>query len=747
MKNAKKFSAFAAVAAALVCACAAQAGGVELVDWSSVSGTYTVPADTTNDVTSIEDFERVSNLSSVTFGNANSALRFTVPYYPHNLQFRNPGTVIMSERVLITATNKSETVINSVRNTLANKGFLKGVFEKGIDSDDGSTKRKLGVSGEADYYGTVAISFLGPVSNVNVTLNTRIDLGDDAYLDSDGNALAYDSRVGMIRQRGGTFLRSSYYLGGKTAAARAAYVMEGGVSTNLPTWALKQPYVYGRYFHFRQTGGYFIDGVYQTPDDHRGWFRPDSQNAEANKVIPSDFIFGGKAVALNRFDGYVGPYNLAVMGDADVMAKWIAGNGEVSAKYHHILAANGGVMTRSIYEVLSNRVFHAFNGGTVRRYEYPGARAFGYAGATGNPVQVRVYENGGCIDNGGQTSAFYLPNLKAPEGNVLMSVALSEELAGKIWTTPPAVEITDSTHSGTNAWAIADYDFDSGKVTNITIVCRGEKYSGEEGAVTANLRYKDGDALLTTPLVCTVGPCASGDMTFCGTGTGPVNSGASTNTYEGLTVIDMDMNGDYDHPASTKSADQHSFIVSANAYTPFFASTGIVVRSGGFGRDYVNGRPYVTNYFPRLQRLELYGGHIASFVFEVKDTVVGGETWITRHSLDQWNANYAGHLYIPANGTLWIDAASAATNNIPTLKYGRFVARAGAKLKIRNPEALKDFGTKRPVLDLSGVENLSGTENLELPTEHDELGRLFWNEEKTILYWRKHSDGMMLIFR
>ena len=92
-------------------------------------------------------------------------------------------------------------------------------------------------------------------------------------------------------------------------------------------------------------------------------------------------------------------------------------------------------------------------------------------------------------------------------------------------------------------------------------------------------------------------------------------------------------------------------------------------------------------------------------------------------------------------------AIAAATNNIPTLKYGRFVARAGAKLKIRNPEALKDFGTKRPVLDLSGVENLSGTENLELPTEHDELGRLFWNEEKTILYWRKHADGMMLIFR
>ena len=76
MKNTNKFGAVAAVAAAVFCACDVQATPI---DWNAVSGTtYTVPADTTNEVLTAEEFVKVTNLlTKVIFANGNSTLRFT----------------------------------------------------------------------------------------------------------------------------------------------------------------------------------------------------------------------------------------------------------------------------------------------------------------------------------------------------------------------------------------------------------------------------------------------------------------------------------------------------------------------------------------------------------------------------------------------------------------------------------------------------------------------------------------------
>ena len=94
MKNAKKFGAFAAMAAAVFCACEVQATPI---DWNAVSGTtYTVPADTTNEVLTAEEFVKVTNLlTKVIFANGNSTLRFTTSTYPSSVTFQGPGTVLM----------------------------------------------------------------------------------------------------------------------------------------------------------------------------------------------------------------------------------------------------------------------------------------------------------------------------------------------------------------------------------------------------------------------------------------------------------------------------------------------------------------------------------------------------------------------------------------------------------------------------------------------------------------------------
>ena len=68
------------------------------VEWPAAGGTYTVPANTTNDV-SAADFQQVNALSKVIFSNAGSALRFTTSTYPSNVSFEGAGSVIMANEV------------------------------------------------------------------------------------------------------------------------------------------------------------------------------------------------------------------------------------------------------------------------------------------------------------------------------------------------------------------------------------------------------------------------------------------------------------------------------------------------------------------------------------------------------------------------------------------------------------------------------------------------------------------------
>ena len=717
---------------------AAFAGGIVNVDWASVSGKHTIPADTTNEVLTAADFTCFTNrVTGVKFGNENSTLRFAVSTYPTNMTFEGYGTVLMSEKVLLFA----NTFLKHSNGSTTTGKFLRFIFEKGIDSDDGATLRKLDIDPGGTCFYNAVVSILGPVSNVDlkVLMAARVDVGGTASLATSGNVICYQGRKGMLRQRGGAVSMTSYYIGSRYDS-QCAYLLEGGTFTD----SYKMLYAFSRYLQFRQTGGLFRAD--------QSWYRADKEvNVDNATSLPSDFIFGGSAVATNDFSSYAGPLNLVVMDGAQVKAGQFDTHDDEKAKYRQIIACNGGVLSAGVIPNSTNTYF-SFNGGRRVRTEWDGAKMFGDSSKENNPIWVRIYENGGTIDNTDRDS-FTMPSLKAPVGNAVQSIAMSDELANMVFQTPPAVEITDASGAGSNAVAFVDYDFDSGKVTNITIACRGENYSGAVGDVTANLRYGRNTAvLLTTPLACTVGTCGGGDVTFACTTAHTINSGNTTNTYRGLTIIDMDTTRTYDHTAASINVGSYFINTSDRKYNPQFASTGLVVRSGCFGRDYINSyRPNITNYFHSLERLELRGGYFFGFeVNSVKDIVVGGETWLERPyegATDPSNSPYFPILTIPADGTLTIDAACLASGATPALKFGKEVNFAeGAKITVENWEPGSGSRSGVTLLDLSGVTTLNGTPAVEVPEELAGKVLLKWDSSTKKLRGRR-IEGFRIYFR
>ena len=732
MKNTNKFGAFAAMfATAVMCAHNAWA-----VDWSQYRGkTYTVPADTTNEVSGA-DYAAVNAISTIVFENEHSALLVTTSAIPNSVKYQGPGSVIFPQKVVL---GKGDTVLRRTLGAGDANNFVKFVLCDGMETYDGVSKNFYYWYNGSYYSDTNATFYLdGQVTNItfrggaNSGYNGRFDFGEHIDLVLGSQIASYAGSIGVIRQRGGKIFAPSYYIG-QTTTSYAAYLLEGGsltVRNGDTRW-----YAYGPYLHFRQTGGTFYC---------RCWQRPDSVNDENS--LPSDFIYGGNAVASCAFEDstpmFIGSLNVAVMDNAQANAGWLAAGGSTAAKYTRNVAINGGTLTMDTRSTATN-TYYSFNGGTLKNW-YEGGSMFGNNAANGNTSWIRIYERGGCIYNANEKTSdsmyLYLPFLREPVGNVVWSIAIPEghELETRAWQTPPSVEIYDDTGAGAHAAAVVDYDFDTGRVTNITVICRGEGYT--EGHTFANLRYKagDGNRLLSEALVCEVGPCTGGDMTFAGGKT--IYVSGSTNEYHGATIVDMDREGEYDHPAASgQIADYHSlFLLSRDEPRPrFLNTTNIIVKSGDLICQY-DGESFDAS-FPSCRRIEFYGGHFANWSVAKDDVVIGGETWLTDHGLA-----YISTVTIPATGTLTVDYGSVKTNDVivtPTLKYGYVTFESGAKVSVKNLDTLPR-GRKTIVLDLSNT-TVTGTPAL----EDWEDGVLSWNAEETILYARRHADGMFLIFR
>ena len=122
------------------------------------------------------------------------------------------------------------------------------------------------------------------------TVNGRFDV------DKDYNVDEYLSDIGttqnsVVRQRGynvhmgkgsGSIIRGG-------VGFSAAYILEDGTLTTPyeQAWLLE-----GNYFHFRQTGGWFLP-------DRFGFNRQAS--ADTADTIPSDFVFSGNGISTNTF--------------------------------------------------------------------------------------------------------------------------------------------------------------------------------------------------------------------------------------------------------------------------------------------------------------------------------------------------------------------------------------------------------------------------------------------------------------
>ena len=428
------------------------------VEWPTPGGTYTVPADTTNEV-SDADFPQVSKLSKVIFSNAGSALRFTTSTYPSNVSFEGAGSVIIANEVDL----GSEITLRRSAEDAASGNFVTFDFVGGIKSNETSGAIKFSPS----LFSNATVRFHCELpSNQFSSVNWcgRVDFAEDlGTVVKDISLAAYkdvsDGQFGVVRQRGGnvTLVDSDSQLGREGTGAVAAWLLEGGslaIRNRNTRW-----YAHGRYVHFRQTGGTFYV---------RLWQRNDACNDAYS--LPTDFIYGGSAVATNSYDSsdqghFFGAMTLAVMDDAQVSATGINGTG-VNTNYAHVVALNGGVLTGGTI-LGSKSVYFAFNGGTLRN-ESSGPAVYGIS-STQSPGErwVRVYERGGSVENNNSlgNNNLYLdhPPVLEPVGNVVWSIPVSAELEQKVFQTPPAVVITDSTGAGSNAVAVADYDFDSAR--------------------------------------------------------------------------------------------------------------------------------------------------------------------------------------------------------------------------------------------------------------------------------------------
>lgn len=609
------------------------------------------------------------------------------------------------------------------------------------------------------------------------TINGRFDI------DKDYNVDEYLSYIGTtensVVHQGGHSVHIGVRNGEMTfgaAGLAVAYLLDDGLLTTPSSqfWRLL-----GDYTHFRQTGGAYLPGNY-------GIWRNSTWNTD--DTLPSDFVFSGDAVSTNKFrynDQYMhaNDFNLAVMDNANIHVGFFGGEGE---PYKKIVAVNGGEMHLNLTLNGWKNTFFAFNGGTFMNTDvnWGQSRLFGTSGNEYTNVYARIYENGAnivYINSWYSNTTAYgcMPALRKPEGNVITRIELSNEVKEMEFDVPPAVVIKDSTDNGSNAVAVVDYDFATKAVTNITIVCRGENYSGNPGDVTAELRYKaTGDALAT--LVCETGPCQGGDVTIGGlkkevvqNGRGvrysySINISGVTNTYYGATIIDADPD-DICVGAKTDGA-----WIEPSWSSCFLNSTQLVMRSGFL---YVQGwsdggkRPTLVDVFPACRHLEFYKGYIGAYGGHTKystyDTItIGGEAKLRNRTGDFDTVDtQSSDVRIAVSNALYVDVAcmTNAVQVTPAVIRGRIKFNTGSKVAVKNWK-LVPRGRWQTVLDLSNTvvnKNVTGSGNASdvcvpefeyIDGAEGELD-LKWDynpDDATKPYKlkaRRHSEGMFLIFK
>ena len=191
---------------------------------------------------------------------------------------------------------------------------------------------------------------------------------------------------------------------------------------------------------------------------------------------------------------------------------------------------NGGFEISGAYASVT------FDGGTLK------TRADGEVFGAGDAAQdaihvapdaVYVREGGATIDTAGHNATVSVPLAKVPTAGGITALKILNDKGAETTLTGyhsrPAVIITGDGHGAT---AIADYDYDTYKVTGITITNPGWGYTA---ANTTAKVFLNGESAYSKALTVTIGDnAASGGLVKTGEG---VLTLTAANTYEGATEI------------------------------------------------------------------------------------------------------------------------------------------------------------------------------------------------------------------
>ena len=619
-----------------------------------------------------------------------------------------------------------------------------------------------------------------------LVVTANVEIARTASFGIDGSNAGF----GVLRQKDSKIVVNRVAQFGGNKGGRPAYLLESGIfdasQYDLIVNGGNDPEK-SAYLHFRQTGGDFSANRMMITNNAAG--------------LNADFAFGTGTAR-------IGSGGMHLLGDAAFSfndnVKFSVAGGIGNLGGHHIWAYNGGTAESRFLTTdgfsRPDGDFFALNGGAI---------AYGHSSAGtasdlfGNNPEIRIYERGGeiAVDSNVRVDIDGVDFI-APRGNVLKSISMSSELRNQQFRTPPSVEITDAT--GSNAAAIVNYDLDTKKVTNITVVCRGENYT----APTANLHFRRGETLLSTPLTCTVGPEESGNFTFTTTNLGAqVWLLAHTNFTYGSVIVDMDPLGlvdggfvddsKYRYTNTDQDGFENTLVIKyykTNLPVPRFENcTNIVLKSGGihiwsswgFDHDYV---------LPNCYSLEIYGGHIGGGTLAVTNLVIGGTAYLSGHNYQRgWGVGNGSSPYstdlnvyggTPKNpnvwrsmynvcsspGTLTIDVDSPSgpavlkagcvpgiTANQPydNMYVGGGSFRFGGSpsnpctVTIKNYESLRGTKVRKTLLDLSDPYLVvAGTNNVNAVTPPDlaDLGQIEWSPVARKLYWSP-AGGLFLIFK
>ena len=606
-------------------------------------------------------------------------------------------------------------------------------------------------------------------------------------------------KYGIVRHKDATFVTGTRVAWFGKYGGIPAYFLEGGllecpngmvmINAN-PDDVVNS----ASYMHFRQTGGDFkTTGLAIT-------------NYTDGVGLMADIAFGGSGTVK------IGSGGMHLNGDAafsfsdNVKFSVEDGIGN-SLGGHHIWAYNGGTAESRFLATdgfsRPDGDFFAFDGGAIAYGHTSNGTSSDLFGS--NP-EIRVYERGGGVAvTGTRKVEIDGVDFFEPKGNVLKSVALPDNTK---FRSVPRVEIVDAGGTGSNAVAVVDYDFDSRKVTNITILCRGEGYSSSAN-VKANLWELN--IYTNQPRVanfaCTVGPEESGDFTFSATNLGgQVWIMAHTNYTHGSIIVDMDPLGlvdggfvdksKYQYTGSGQDGFENTLVIkyyATNLPIPRFENcTNIIVKSGGmhlwsswgYNHDYL---------LPKCYSLEIYGGHIGGGTLAVTNLVIGGTAFLSGHNyMRSWGVGNGSSPYstdlnvyggTPKNPNIWRTMYSVCStpgtvtidvdspNGPAVLKGGctpsidanddhsQFVGggsfRFGGSptkpstMTIKNYESLRKTKGRRTLLDLSDPNLVvAGTNNVNVVTPPDiaNFGKLKWSPVQRKLYWMP-DGGMYLIFK